>query len=182
VVTLAPQGITMTTELPGRTSPNRVAEVRPQVGGLILQRFFTEGSEVTAGQPLYQIDPATYQAAYESARASQARAEATLGNAKLLFDRRRSLAANGWVSRQDYESAVASAQQAEADLGSACPRDLFRPAVLRRHPPAVPGEAGAGRRENSGHRGSSRARRVNAWSATLWIALVFSSSARASPG
>ena len=82
VVTLVPQGIAITTELPGRTSPYRIADVRPQVGGLILQRLFTEGGEVKAGQQLYQIDPATYQAAYDSARASQARAEATLKNAK----------------------------------------------------------------------------------------------------
>jgi membrane fusion protein (multidrug efflux system) len=119
VVTLAPQRIAITTELPGRTSPYRIADVRPQVGGLILQRLFTEGGEVKAGQQLYQINPARYQAAYDSARASQARAEATLKNARLQFDRRRSLSAGGWVSKQDYDNAAASEQQAEADLGSA---------------------------------------------------------------
>jgi membrane fusion protein (multidrug efflux system) len=119
VVTLAPQRIAITIELPGRTSPYRIADVRPQVGGLILQRLFTEGGEVKAGQQLYQIDPATYQAAYDSAGASQARAEATLKNATVQFDRRRQLAQGGWVSKQDYDNAAASAQQAEADLGTA---------------------------------------------------------------
>ena len=78
VVTLAPQRVAITTELPGRTWPYRIADVRPQVSGLILERLFTEGSEVEAGQQLYQIDSAIYQAAYDSARASQARAEAAL--------------------------------------------------------------------------------------------------------
>jgi membrane fusion protein (multidrug efflux system) len=119
VVMLAPQRIAITTELPGRTSPYRIADVRPQVGGLILRRLFTEGGEVKADQQLYQIDPSTYQAAYDSARASQARAEATLKNANVQFERRRSLSVGGWVSKQDYDNAAASAQQAEADLGAA---------------------------------------------------------------
>jgi membrane fusion protein (multidrug efflux system) len=119
VVTLAPQRVAITTELPGRTWPYRIADVRPQVSGLILQRMFTEGSEVEAGQQLYQIDPATYEAAYDSARASQARFEATLKYARSVVDRRRTLVAGNWISKQDYDTAVASEQQAEADLESA---------------------------------------------------------------
>ena len=78
VVTVQPQRISLTTELSGRTAPQLIAEVRPQVGGIIQKRLFTEGSDVQAGQVLYQIDPATYQAAFASAKASEARSEANL--------------------------------------------------------------------------------------------------------
>jgi membrane fusion protein (multidrug efflux system) len=118
VVTLAPLRVAITTDLPGRTTPYRVADVRPQVGGVILRRMFTEGSEVKAGQQLYQIDPATYQAAYDSARASLARAEATLQSTSLLVRRYRPLVAANAVGKQDYDNAVASAQQADADVAS----------------------------------------------------------------
>jgi membrane fusion protein (multidrug efflux system) len=118
-VTLAAERVAITTELPGRTTPYRVAEVRPQVGGVILKRLFTEGGEVLAGQQLYQIDPATYQAAYDSARASLARAEATVKSASLLAERYRPLVAVNAVSKQDYDNAVAGQRQAEADVASA---------------------------------------------------------------
>ena len=78
IITVEPQRVALTTELAGRTSAYLIAEVRPQVGGIIQKRLFTEGSDVKAGEVLYQIDPATYQAAYASAKAAQARAEANL--------------------------------------------------------------------------------------------------------
>src|ERR1700751_6203064 len=78
VVVLAPQRVAITEELPGRTTAFRISDVRPQVNGIIIKRMFTEGSEVREGQQLYQIDPATYQAAYDSAKAALAKAEATL--------------------------------------------------------------------------------------------------------
>ena len=82
VVTIEPQKLTLSTQLPGRTSPLRIAEIRPQVNGLVLKRLFTEGSEVKAGQVLYQIDPAQYQAALETAQAGLARSEANLHSIK----------------------------------------------------------------------------------------------------
>ena len=78
VMTVVTVPVTLTMELPGRISPHLITEVRPQVGGIIQKRLFTEGSDVKAGQVLYQIDSATYQAAYASAKASLARAEANL--------------------------------------------------------------------------------------------------------
>ena len=78
VVTMQPERVTIITELPGRTSAYLVAEVRPQVSGIIQKRFFTEGSDVKAGEVLYQIDPATYEAAYAGAKAALARAEANV--------------------------------------------------------------------------------------------------------
>jgi membrane fusion protein (multidrug efflux system) len=119
VVTLRAERIAITTELPGRTNAYRIAEVRPQVGGVVLKRLFTEGAEVKAGDQLYQIDPATYQASYDSAKATLARAEATLTSARLLAERYKPLVAVNAVSRQDYDNAVASQAQAQADVASA---------------------------------------------------------------
>jgi len=119
VVTLHPQPVTITTDLPGRTVAYRVAEVRPQVNGVILKRLFTEGVEVKTGQQLYQIDPAPFQASLESAQASMARAQATLISAKLLAQRYQPLAEAHAVSRQDYDNAVAAQDQAIADVASA---------------------------------------------------------------
>ncbi|MBU5613638.1 efflux RND transporter periplasmic adaptor subunit [Geomonas azotofigens] len=119
VIEVKPQRIALTTELPGRTSPYLIAEVRPQVSGIILKRVFTEGSDVKAGQVLYQIDPATYQAAYASAKASEARAEANVLPAKLKEERFRELVKINAVSKQDYDSAYAALKQAEADVASA---------------------------------------------------------------
>src|SRR5260370_37854500 len=82
VVTVQPQPVTITTELPGRTSSYRVAEVRPQVSGVLLKRLFVDGSEVKAGQPLYQIDPAPFQASYDGAQARLWPAQAGLTPAK----------------------------------------------------------------------------------------------------
>jgi membrane fusion protein (multidrug efflux system) len=119
VSTLEPQTVTITTDLPGRTTAYRVADVRPQVNGVILKRLFTEGSEVQAGQQLYQIDPATYQATYDSAQAALAKTQATLKSAVLLAERYKPLVAANAVSKQDYDNAVAAQQQAEADVASA---------------------------------------------------------------
>jgi membrane fusion protein (multidrug efflux system) len=119
VVTLEPEAVTLTTELPGRTSPYRIAEVRPQVTGVLLKRLFTEGAEVREGQQLYQIDPAPYQAAYDSAQAQLAKANAELASAQSLRDRYEQLKASNAVSKQDYDNAVASQLQAQADVASA---------------------------------------------------------------
>lgn len=109
VITLQPQPFALTSELPGRTSAYRIAEVRPQVDGIIQKRLFTEGSEVEAGQQLYQIDPATYQANYQSAQATQISASA-------LADRYKLLVADKAVSQQAYDEARAAALQAQAAL------------------------------------------------------------------
>jgi membrane fusion protein (multidrug efflux system) len=118
VVTIAPQRVELTTELPGRTSPYRIADVRPQVNGIVFKRLFTEGAEVQADQQLYQIDPAPYQAAYDSAQATLAHAKAALTSARLLMERYKPLAISNAVSKQDYDNSVASDQQAEADVAS----------------------------------------------------------------
>jgi membrane fusion protein (multidrug efflux system) len=119
VVTVEPQVVALTTELPGRTSPYLVSEVRPQVGGVIKERLFTEGSNVRAGQPLYQIDPAPYKAAYDSAAAGLAKAEANLATVRLKAQRYADLVKINAVSKQDFDDANANAQQAEADVASA---------------------------------------------------------------
>lgn len=119
VVTIQPQRVALTTELPGRTSPYMIAEVRPQVNGIIQKRVFTEGSDVKAGAVLYQIDPATYQAAYASAKASQARAEANLISVRLKAERYRDLVGINAVSQQDNDDAQAALKQSEADVAAA---------------------------------------------------------------
>lgn len=119
VVTLRPAAVTLTRELPGRTTPYLIAEIRPQVDGIIEQRLFTEGGSVEAGQPLYQIDDATYQAAYASAKATLARAEATLHSARLNARRSTDLVAINAVSKQDDENSAAALQLAEADVAAA---------------------------------------------------------------
>lgn len=119
IVVVKQEKVSLTTELPGRTAPQFVAEVRPQVGGIIQKRLFTEGADVKAGQVLYQIDPASYQAAYASAKASQSRVEATLVSLRLTEGRYRDLVKIKAVSQQDYDNASAALQQAEAELAFA---------------------------------------------------------------
>lgn len=119
VITLKSQSVTLHTQLPGRTSAYRVAEVRPQVGGIILKRRFNEGSDVKAGQVLYQIDPATYEANLASAKATHERAIATEKSARIRAERYRSLIKTKGVSQQDYDDAEATWQQAKADVASA---------------------------------------------------------------
>ncbi|MGO1542039.1 MAG: efflux RND transporter periplasmic adaptor subunit [Luteimonas sp.] len=119
VVTLAPETVTLTRELPGRTSAFLVAEVRPQVNGIIQERLFTEGSVVEAGEPLYRIDDADYRAATASARAQLARAETALTNARSLERRFEELSGTRYISAQEYENAIAAARQAQAEVGAA---------------------------------------------------------------
>ena len=116
VVTVQPQPVSITTELSGRVSPYLIAEVRPQVGGIIQKRLFTEGGEVKAGEVLYQIDPATYQATYASAQAALARAEANLEPARLKAERYAELVKIDAVSKQDSDDAAAALKQADADV------------------------------------------------------------------
>lgn len=119
VVVIQPRRVALTTELPGRTAAFLVAEVRPQVNGIIQKRLFTEGSDVKAGQVLYQIDPATYRAAHASARAALSRAEAALVSVRLKSDRYRELVKINAVSQQDYDDAHAALKQSEADVEAA---------------------------------------------------------------
>ena len=119
VVTLAPQSTTLKSELAGRTAAQMVAQIRPQVGGIVQKRAFTEGAMVKAGELLYQIDPASYQAAQASAKASVARAEATAAAARLKAKRQADLFAIEAISQQDNEDAQTALQQAEADVASA---------------------------------------------------------------
>jgi RND family efflux transporter MFP subunit len=104
--------VPITTELPGRVNAYRTADVRPQVNGIILKRFFVEGSEVRAGQQLYLIDPAPYKAAYDSAVAANA-------SARALAERDRSLVETNLVSKQDYDNAEAAYLQAQAAVETA---------------------------------------------------------------
>jgi len=119
VVTVQPQNQPVTTELSGRTRARLSAEIRPQVGGIVQQRLFEEGALVKAGQVLYQLDPATYKAAYASAQASVAKAESTVNAAKVTARRNAELAKIEAVSQQTSEDSKATLQQAEADLGVA---------------------------------------------------------------
>ena len=111
-VTVVPQKLLLTTEIPGRTSPYLIAEIRPQVNGLIQKRLFIEGSNVEAGQELYQIDPAPFQAALDRARAN-------LPALRLRADRYKEALVDKAVSQQDFDDADATLKQAEAELETA---------------------------------------------------------------
>jgi membrane fusion protein (multidrug efflux system) len=115
-VTVARQQVLLTTELPGRTSPYRIAEIRPQVNGLIQKRLFTEGSDVKAGQELYQIDPAPFQAALDNAKAALGRSEANLPALLLKAARYKEALADKAVAQQDLDDANAALKQAQADI------------------------------------------------------------------
>jgi membrane fusion protein (multidrug efflux system) len=119
VVTVQPQRLAITTELPGRTTARLIAEIRPQVGGIVQKRLFTEGALVKEGQPLYQIDPATYQAAYASTQASVKKAESNVAAAQTNARRNAELVAIDAISKQVNDDSQATLQQAEADLGVA---------------------------------------------------------------
>ena len=114
---VTPQKVLYTTELAGRTSGFQIAEVRPQVSGIIQKRFFVEGADVKAGDVLYQIDPATYQANLDSAKANLARAEANVAPARLKMQRFKDLVNISAVSKQEFEDAEAAYKQALADVG-----------------------------------------------------------------
>lgn len=121
IVTVQPQRVAISTELPGRTVPFLIADVRPQVGGIVKSRKFREGSYVKAGEALYQIDPATYKASYDSNVAALAKAEASLRTTRLKAERYKELVAIKAVSQQDYDDAAASLQQGEADVAAPGP-------------------------------------------------------------
>ena len=116
VVTIQPTQVAITTELTGRTSAYLVAEVRPQVGGIIQKRLFTEGADVKASQKLYRIDAAPYQAVLDNARAALGRSKANLSTISLKAERMRELAADKAVSQQEYDDAAAALKQTEADI------------------------------------------------------------------
>lgn len=116
IIKLEPRREVYTTALAGRIASFQVAEVRPQVGGILQQRLFTEGADVKAGQALYQIDPATYEAALDSAQAALMKAEANVTPARLKEERFRELLAIKAVSKQEYDDAQAAFKQAEADV------------------------------------------------------------------
>jgi membrane fusion protein (multidrug efflux system) len=118
VVTVAPQTAPLVTELPGRVEASRVAQVRARVTGIVHKRLFREGSEVKAGQLLFQIDPAPYQAAVDSARATLARAQANLTQAREQATRFKPLADARAISTQDYVNAQSAQAQAEADVAA----------------------------------------------------------------
>ena len=119
VVTVHPETVALTTELPGRLESLRTADVRAQVGGIIQKRLFQEGSYVRAGQPLYQIDSSTYQADLESSRAQLAGAQATLAKANADLARYKPLVAADAISKQDYDAAVTAKRSAEASVKAA---------------------------------------------------------------
>jgi membrane fusion protein (multidrug efflux system) len=115
-ITVATESVELVTELPGRVSAFRIAEVRPQVSGLILKRYFVEGSDVKAGQLLYQIDPAPFEAALNNAKAALGKAEAQILSIKPKVERFRELLAEKAVSQQDYDDVSAALKQAMADV------------------------------------------------------------------
>ncbi|HOE16154.1 MAG TPA: efflux RND transporter periplasmic adaptor subunit [Syntrophorhabdaceae bacterium] len=114
--TIQPERVALTTELPGRVSAYYVAEVRPQVNGIIQKRFFEEGADVKAGDILYQIDPAPYQAAYDNAKAALARAEANVPPIQLRAERYKELVSVKAVSQQEYDDIKATLKQLEAEV------------------------------------------------------------------
>jgi membrane fusion protein (multidrug efflux system) len=116
VATIQPEQVAITTELSGRTSAYRVADVRPQVNGIIQKRLFTEGADVRAGQVLFRIDAAPFQAALDNAQAALSRSEANLAAVRPRAERLRELVADKAVSQQDYDDAAAALKQAQADI------------------------------------------------------------------
>lgn len=119
VITVTDQVVALQTELPGRVSPVRVAQVRARVNGVVLKRLFREGSEVKAGQVLFEIDAAPYRATAESAQASVAKAQANLDQAQALVTRNQPLVQENAISKQDFATLVTNQKQAAADLAAA---------------------------------------------------------------
>eukprot|EP01030_Chromulinospumella_sphaerica_P009804 gene9804-biopygen8510 len=119
VITVAPGAVTVSSELPGRTEASRVAQVRARTAGIVLQRVYKEGSEVKAGEVLFRIDPAQFQASFDSTQAAVAKAEANLAQAELKVKRYKPLLAAQAVSQQEYDDAVTAQKQASADLATA---------------------------------------------------------------
>jgi membrane fusion protein (multidrug efflux system) len=116
VVTITPTNLTLTTELPGRVNAERIAEVRARATGILLQRLFDEGADVTNDQVLFQIDPALFKASYDNAQATLAKAEAALGEAQTTARRNETLAKVKGVSQQAYEDALAAEKEDQAEV------------------------------------------------------------------
>lgn len=116
IIKIETEEILLTTELPGRTSPYKIAEIRPQVSGIILKRYFTEGSNVKAGDVLYQIDPAQYKAAYDNARAALSRAEANLQSVKARYERYQELIKVNAISKQEFDDVKSQYEQALSEI------------------------------------------------------------------
>jgi membrane fusion protein (multidrug efflux system) len=119
VIVVQPQRVALPVQLPGRTVAFRIAQVRPQVSGIIKRRLFTEGAFVKAGEALYQLDASSYQAAHDSAQAALAKADANAMTVRLRYERYQKLAAAGAVSQQDRDDVTAMLRQAEADQATA---------------------------------------------------------------
>lgn len=119
VVTVQPGDIGLVTELPGRLEASRIAEVRARAAGILQKRLFAEGSSVKAGQKLFLIDSAPYEAALAQAQASVAQAEASLAQSRALAERYRPLVAVNAISKQEYDNAVAAQKTAEANVAAA---------------------------------------------------------------
>jgi len=119
VVVMEHQSVTLTRELPGRTNAFVVAEVRPQVSGIIQERLFTEGSVVEEGEALYQLDDAVYRAEFSSAEANVARAKAAMELARLDAERAEDLVGTGALTRREYDTATSTLQQRKAELALA---------------------------------------------------------------
>lgn len=118
IVTVTPGDVGLLSELPGRLEASRVAQVRARAAGIVQERLFREGSDVRAGQPLFRIDAAPYQAAFASSQATLARAQANLGQAAALAERYKPLAEANAISKQDYANAVAAQKAAEAEVAA----------------------------------------------------------------
>jgi membrane fusion protein (multidrug efflux system) len=118
VVTVTPRAVTLSSELPGRTEASRIAQVRARTAGIVLQRLYKEGGDVKAGEVLFRIDPAQFQASFDSAQAAVAKAEANLAQADLKVKRYKPLLAAQAVSQQEYDDAITAQKQAAADLAT----------------------------------------------------------------
>lgn len=119
VLTLQPEPHTFTIELPGRTSAYLVAEIRPQVGGIVQKRLFTEGAQVKAGQVLYQIDPASFEVTLSLAQAQLAKAETNRRAAQVTAARNAELVKSNAISRQQYDDSQTALAQAQSDIAAA---------------------------------------------------------------
>ncbi|MEH3244561.1 efflux RND transporter periplasmic adaptor subunit [Citrobacter freundii] len=119
VVTLAPSSVNIKSELPGRALAFEIAEIRPQVGGIIIKRNFVEGDKVSKGESLYQIDPAPLQARLDSAKGALAKAQATANNVRLTLNRQSALIKSNYVSRQDYDTTRSRLNEAQANVAVA---------------------------------------------------------------
>ena len=119
VVTLVPSSVNIKSELPGRALAFEIAEIRPQVGGIIIKRNFVEGDKVSKGESLYQIDPAPLQARLDSAKGALAKAQATANNVRLTLNRQSALIKSNYVSRQDYDTTRSQLDEAQANVAVA---------------------------------------------------------------